>query len=135
VQLYLHDEERELLLPILPPGHLGISPGFAPGQGATGVAWQTEEYVVAEGSAVADDIFGLSPEQKERYRDLAAVAAMPVTNTAGRVIGVLSAASRDSGGALLSGLGFEQHVFLAEAAARILIDLLKWFDDTYDESR
>lgn len=133
MQLYLYDEERALLLPILTPGHAGPSPGFAAGQGATGLAWDSGEYVVAEGSAVADDTFHLSSEQKERYRDLAAVAAMPVTNTAGRVIAVLSGAARDPDGGLLTDAGFERHVFLAEAVARILVDLLKWFDDTYDE--
>jgi hypothetical protein len=134
MQLYLYDEEWDLLLPILTPGHRGPSPGFAPGQGATGMAWDTGEYVVAEGRAVADDTFHLSPEQQERYRDLAVVAAMPVTNAAGRVIAVLSAASRDPKSGLLTDAGFEGHVFLAGAVARILVDLLKWFDDTYDES-
>ena len=134
LQLYLYDQEQDLLLPILTPGHSGRSPGFAPGQGATGVAWDTGEYVVAEGPAVADDTFLLSDEQKERYRDLAAVAAMPVTNAAGRVIAVLSAASREPHSTLLTDTGFERHVFLAEAVARILVDLLKWFDDQYDEN-
>ncbi len=42
-QLYLFDPEVNLLLPILEPGHPRPSPGFAPGQGAVGEAWQTGE--------------------------------------------------------------------------------------------
>lgn len=130
LQLYLYDEERDLLLPILTPGHPGPSLGFVPGQGATGMAWARGECVIAQGPAVADNTFHLSPEQKERYQDLAAVAAMPVKNGAGRVIAVLAAASTAPDRALLTDEGFEYHVFLAEAVARILVDLLKWFDDT-----
>jgi hypothetical protein len=70
-------------LPILRPGHAGASPGFAPGQGVTGQAWETGKYQVAYGESVCDETFHLSEEQKQRYSDLAAVAALPVTNAAG----------------------------------------------------
>jgi hypothetical protein len=131
-QLYLYDPYADLLLPIVRPGHPGPSPGFESGQGAVGEAWATGEYVVATGPAASDDTFNLSAEQQRRYRDVTVAAAVPVTNAAGRIIGVVSGFSTDEDSALASYDGYAMHVFLAEAAARVLIDLLKWFSDGYD---
>lgn len=132
-QLYLYDPDREVLLPILEPGHPGPSPGFAPHQGTVGEAWATNDYVIATGSAVSDDTFGLTPEQQMRYQDTAVAAAVPVTNAAGRVIGVVSGASRQELSRLATQEGLAIQIFLAEAVALILVDLLKWFSDGYDE--
>ena len=131
-QLYLFDPDLELLLPILEPGHPGRSPGFEPGQGAVGEAWSSGDYVVATGLAVRDDTFGLSQEQQERYQDVSVAAALPITNGAGRTIGVVSGSSKHDNSTLDTDDGFAALVFLAEAAARVLIDLLKWFSDGYD---
>jgi len=135
LQLYLYDTHQDALLPVLMPGHAGPSPEFLPDQGATGRAWKTGEFVTAEGAAVWDETFDLSPDQQERYKNLAAVAAMPVTNATGQVIAVLSAATEDPQSRLLTDEGFEQFVFLAEAVARVLVDLLKWFVDGYDDGK
>jgi hypothetical protein len=130
-QLFLYDADEDALFPLLDPGHDGPVP-FAVGQGAVGRAWSEERYVVAEGIAVSDATFGLSPEQQERYRDLAVVTAVPVTNAAGRPLAVLSASSRNPRSKLTQTEGFRHHVFLADLVARVLVDLLKWFDDRYD---
>ena len=132
-QLYLFDAVEELLLPVLQPGHPGPSPRFAVGEGAAGTAWATGTYAIAEGGEASDDTFALSPEKQARYSDLAVVAAMPVTNAAGQVLAVLSAASDDPGTELRSEVGVEALVALADAVARVLVDLLKWFTDGYDE--
>ncbi len=125
-QLYLHDPDLSLLQPVLDPGHPGASPGFPPHQGTVGEAWATGEYVIATGPSASDETFNLSPEQRERYSDVTVAAAVPVTNAGGRIIGVVSGFSRDEDSALARHEGFVRHVFLAEAAARVLIDLLKW---------
>jgi len=135
MQLSLYDDHDRALLPVLKPGAPGPSPGFLPGQGATGRAWATGEYVTVEGDAVSDGTYNLTSEQAERYKDLRAVAAMPVTNAVGRVIAVLSAATRDAQSQLLTDGGFEQLVFLAEGVARVLVDLLKWFEDGYHDQK
>ena len=132
-QLYLHDPDQGLLLPILRPGHPGPSPGFAPDQGTVGQAWATGEYVVATGPAVSDDTFGLTDEQKRRYGDVTVVASVPVTNAAGRLIGVVSGSSTSDTSALATPEGLDAQIFLAQAAARVLVDLLKWFSDGYDD--
>ena len=132
-QLYLYDPDRQLLMPILEPGHPGPSPGFAPHQGTVGQAWATNDYVVATGPAVSDGTFGLTAEQQTRYRDTAVAAAVPITNAAGRVIGVVSGSSRDERSVLGTTDGLDVQIFLAEATALILVDLLKWFSDGYDE--
>ena len=129
-QVYLFDADAKLLLPVLEPGHGGSSPGFSPGQGATGHAWATGEYVVAEGTAVWDDTFGLSSSQQKRYADLTAVSAMPVTNSKGQVIAVLAGSSRDPKTALTTPEGFDAQMFLAEVTSAVLVDLLKWSDDS-----
>ena len=132
-QLYLFDAVEELLLPVLQPGHPGPSPRFAVGEGVAGTAWATGTYAIAEGGQTSDETFALSTEKQARYSDLAVVAAMPVTNAAGRVLAVLSAASDDPGTELRAEAGLEALVALAGAVARVLVDLLKWFPDDYDE--
>ena len=54
---------------------------------------------------------------------------MPVLNARGEVIAVLSGSSEDADSPLGSPDGYAEHVALADAMARILVDLLKWADD------
>ena len=79
------------------------------------------------------DTFGLTDEQMRRYRDVTVVASVPVTNAAGRLIGVVSGSSTSDTSALATSDGLEAQIFLAQAAARVLVDLLKWFSDGYDD--
>jgi hypothetical protein len=132
-QVYLFDPDEQLLLPILEPEHPGQSPGFAPGQGTVGMAWATDVSVVATGRTVADETFGLTEQQRERYADVAVAASVPIRNAAGRVIGVLSGFSRQPSTVLGLSEGMELQLFFADAAARVLVDLLKWFSDGYDQ--
>ena len=132
-QLYLFDIVEQLLLPVLQPGHPGPSPRFALGEGVAGTAWATGADAIAEGGETSDETFALAAEKQARYSDLAVVAAMPVTNAAGQVLAVLSAASDDPDTELRSEAGMEALVALADAVARVLVDLLKWFGDGYDE--
>lgn len=132
-QLYLFDADQEMLLPALEPGHSPPSPPFVAGEGVTGRAWESGEFTIAEGVEASDATYALSEDKQARYADLVAVAAMPVTNAAGEVIAVLSASTSDPGTRLATDEGFEALVALADAVARVLVDLLKWFGDGYDE--
>ena len=126
--LYLFDEQRELLLPAF-EGRPSPSRGWKIGTGAVGEAWASGEYVLARGPEVSDDTYGLTPAQQRRARDLAVVAAMPVTNASGEVIAVLAGSSVDAGSPLAAPEGFDAHLLVAQEVARVLVDLLRWFPD------
>jgi hypothetical protein len=126
--LYLFDEQRDLLLPAF-EGRASPSRGWKPGTGAVGEAWATGEYVVVREPEVFDDTYGLTPAQQRRARDLAVVAAMPVTNAAEEVIAVLAGSSVDPSSPLASPEGFDALLLLAQEVARVLVDLLQWFAD------
>ena len=81
------------------------------------------------GAEVSDDAYGLTPGQQRRARNLAAVAAMPVTNAGDEVIAVLAASSVDPESALATPEGFDAHLLVAQEVARVLVDLLQWFGD------
>ncbi len=133
-QVWLHDPEIDALVGILHPGHDGEMSPFEPGQGAVGRAWEEGRYVAAAGPDVTNSSeFKLTREQQARYADLTAAAAMPVTNTAGRRIAVLSMSSASPDTRLTTDEGIDGLAFLSEVVARVLVDLLKWFDDGYDE--
>jgi hypothetical protein len=126
--LYLFDEQRDLLLPAF-EGRASPSRGWKVGTGAVGEAWATGEYVLVRGAEVSDDTYGLTPVQQRRARDLAVVAAMPVTNASDEVIAVLAGSSVDPGSGLATAEGFDAHLLLAQEVARVLVDLLQWFAD------
>lgn len=129
-RLFLYDADLDRLMPALGPGSLEPSRGWPIGVGVTGAAYEREEYLLAIGPEASDTTYGLDPEQQERYKDLKAVAAMPIFNGSGVVIGLLSASTNDDAAlGFTTGEGFDEHLLLAQKVARILIDLLQWFDD------
>lgn len=134
MQLYILDPDRQILHPVL--RSIGDpSAEFRIGQGAVGTVWSRGSAAVVVGGEVSDDTYGLSPEQQQRYADLVAVAAVPVTNARDQMIAVLSVASTDprSIPATDTDTTVEHLSFMASVAARLLVDVLKWFRDTYDE--
>ena len=126
--LYLFDDQRELLLPAF-EGRPSPSKGWKPGVGAVGEAWTSGEYVLVRGEEVSDETYGLTPVQQHRARNLAVVAAMPVTNASDQVIAVVSGSSVDPESPLATDEGFDAHLLLAQEVARVLVDLLRWFPD------
>ncbi len=129
-RLFRYMEDRGRLLPVLDPERdPHLSEGWAPGQGATGAAWDRAEYVRAEGGVCSDATYGLTASQRERYKNLAAVAAAPVLNAAGEVIAVLSASTENPESGLATEEGQEAHLALAGAMGRVLVDLLRWSED------
>lgn len=110
-------------------GRPSFSRGRRVGRGAVGEAWASGEYVLARGPEVSDDTYGLTPEQQRRYRELAIVAAMPVTNARHAVVAVLAGSSSELDSPLGTAEGFDAQLLVAQEVARVLVDLLKWFTD------
>jgi hypothetical protein len=129
LRLYLYDADTDSLDPVQLPGDESEIDSWPVGHGAVGTAYARGEYVLVEGAATSDATYGLTPEQQARYRALHAVAAMPVTSAAGEAIAVLSVASTDPAPRIGSPEGFDEHLLLSELVARVLIDVLRWFDD------
>lgn len=123
--VFVLDQDAGRLLPIFEESTDGTSAGWAPGTGATGLAYSSGEFVKVSGEAVSDASYGLTEEQQERYRDLQVVAAMPVKNARNDVIAVLTASRDEDDGIFDSQEGFEEMVLLARVCARILIDVLQ----------
>jgi hypothetical protein len=128
-RLFMYDVQRDRLLPALEIDP-GDSDGWRIGHGVTGEAYESGDYVLAVGPDCSNDTHGLTPEQQDRYQDLTAVAAMPVTNAAGEIIAVLSASSKDPNPVLATVDGQREHVLMAVLVARVVINLLGWWDDS-----
>lgn len=134
IHVHVYDQTARALVSILDDVPDAVA--WAPGVGAVGTAWADRAYVIATGASVADETFGLSPEMQERYRNLQAVAAVPVLNASDVPIAVLSASTHDVGVGerLASPDGEAALVALAWGVARIMVDLLNWFDDDAEAS-
>lgn len=126
LRLYLYDDDLEALAPIFQGENATVWPL---GKGATGVAYQSEQYVAAAGAAVWDATFGLTPEQRKKYEHLKAVASSPIFSAAGRTIAVITASTTDEGSKLVSPEGERDLTVVALLISRVIIELLQWFDD------
>lgn len=60
------------------------------------------------------------------------MAAMPVVNAQNQVIAVLAASTIDDAHALAGQEAFDDLVVRGQLVARVMVDVLKWFDDDYD---
>lgn len=129
-RIFAYDaDEGRLMTSWLPRGVTANGPGFAPGEGVVGVAYESESYQHAFGEDCRNDSFNLPPEQQERYADLNMVAAMPMFNARKRLIAVLSASSRDETRHLTHGAGRQDFLELAMVASRVWIDVLQLASD------
>jgi len=68
-------------------------------------------------------------ERRERYSNVAVVAAVPVLNAANRPIAVLAGSSADPASRLDGPEGLQALLTHADALARVLVDLLGWETD------
>jgi hypothetical protein len=108
------------------------SPGSAPsdgweaGKGAVGSAFSSASLVRVEGSAVWDGTYGLTAEQQQKYRNLTAVAAMPLLNARVVPVGVLAVSTTvPDASFVVSDASVEPLLELAQAIARVLIDIVR----------
>jgi hypothetical protein len=127
MRLYLYDEDEKMLTSAL--GDDSSDTRWAVGTGATGTAFQRRQYVVATGVDAWNDTYGLNAEQQQRYRSLVAVASVPVFNSAGTVIAVVTASTTDLDSQLSTEAGELALVGVSLLTSRVLIELLQWFDD------
>jgi hypothetical protein len=94
--VYVYDSDTELLTPAW------VTPGQAPpqswevGRGATGFAWQEGGLVIAQGDAVHNEEFKLTPEEQQRYANIKIVVAVPIHTEDGQPIGVLTGLSESN---------------------------------------
>lgn len=125
MRLYLYDKVEDRLVSITDAG----ASKWVPGRGVVGTAYASGEYVLASGPAASDETHGLTPDEQRRHHHLAAVAAMPIFNDAGEVIGVVSASTEDSQHPLSQGEGEAMMIRAALLLSRIIVELLQWFDE------
>lgn len=127
-RLFVPDPDR--------PGTLHV-PAFAPvqstttwpiGVGVTGVAYQSGQGELGVGEGLAETYPvspGLvDPERAARHARLKVVAAMPVQSALSTTLGVLTASSEARSLYITTPAGQRDHARLADAVARVLIDLL-----------
>jgi hypothetical protein len=124
-RLFVPTEDRAVLLPEYASPGSTPSEGWKPGQGATGTAWSRNAYIRVFGAAVSDGTYRLTPEQQRRYRDLSAVASMPVQNARGDPIAVLSVSTQGDETFLASDEAAQKLFELASIVARVLIDIFR----------
>ncbi|MEX1006843.1 MAG: hypothetical protein WD271_03255 [Acidimicrobiia bacterium] len=129
LHLYLLDDIEGKLLPAFEPDELD-SEGWEPGAGAVGFAWEFQDLIYATAPQTYDATFRLTGERQKRYRDLTAVAAIPVFNSAETTIAILAASSKAEDQRLTTEEGLNDLESRAAGIARLLIDLLQWFDDS-----
>ncbi len=134
MHLYGFDEELGELSPIYEDDP-APSNSWRPGCGATGVCYETGEFQIALGTdEVIHERWNLTAEQREHYRGLTAVAAVPVLNRAGGILGVISTSSRSDDHGLDGPGARDGLVDAASCVARVFVDLLGWYrDDTAGE--
>lgn len=125
-RVFLFDADEQRLMPAYRPESATGEPlGFELGQGVTGRSYQTKRYATAKWQRTHDDTYNLTDEMKERFKGLTAVAAVPLFDREGSVIGTLSLSSTSPATKLTTDLGYNEHLALAEQVAVILIDLLR----------
>ena len=129
-RFFMYNDHQQRLIAVLRPDPPQTAQrGWRPGEGATGVAYQSGIYQIAQGDKTHDGSFNLDAERQERYRHLTEVAAMPVVNANDRLIGVLSVSHSQDRVILGTDEGYHKHAAIAGAIARIVVDLLGWRTD------
>lgn len=100
--VYLHDSELNLLVPVWPTpdpadSELFEVKAFAPGQGATGQAFENRQVIVRLGDEVHDATHGLTDAQQHYFAGRNAVVAAPIyADDDNTVIGALAAIADDA---------------------------------------
>ena len=130
LHLYVPDDTGRLL-PVLEhadPDDAWVR-GWDPGSGVVGRAFQRGRVQAGRGDALREDVRDLADKPEEAFARLTAVLAVPLINSAGRPIGVLSAASDDPRADPAEPRVRRALEALAAALTRVLIDLVAWDTD------
>jgi hypothetical protein len=124
-RVFFYDQAEGKLMPAYRPADAPGEPlGWAVGQGVTGVAFATGRYVRAVGAGVHDPRWGLDVERERRGASLTAVAAVPLWDRGGRVLGTLTLSSRGPDARLTTAAGYEEHLALAQQVSVCVTELL-----------
>lgn len=133
LRMYLLDEDEQLLVPMIRSGDPEPHDveRFRLGCGATGTSFARGEFVYVDGDAISDATYGLTQDQQRYFARLSAVASLPVANAVGTVIGALTASTdaEDGPEKLSTEDAYYDLLVRSLALARVLVDVLKWFDD------
>lgn len=129
MRLYLLDEDEQVLKAVLAPNEVERATAWEIGAGATGEAYETGKYVLATGDAVWDTTHKVKPEQRQRFQKMAAVAASPVFNDGGDIIGVLTVSTPALDHNLETADARRDHHLATLLVSRVLVELLQWFPD------
>jgi hypothetical protein len=137
LRLYTYDDSADdgkgwLTAIVEPADGRSDSREWPPGMGATGAAWEREEFVVAVGEQCWNSTYGVPLERSRDYRHLKSVAACPVFNASWDVLGVVSAECATSEEQLTTDEAKDEMLSISLEVGRVLVDLLKWFDDGDD---
>lgn len=130
LNLFLPVDDGSRLLPALVTGDdRSQDSDWRAGEGVVGRAWQAGEPVTARGEEIGAGLEQLAAERRGRYGRFTVVVAVPVLNSAGRPIGVLSAVSLSPASGLDAPDCLSELLTRADVLARVLVDLLGWADD------
>jgi hypothetical protein len=128
--MYLLDGTINRLRPFYGTSDRAASqPPWEIGQGAVGTAFELCDFVLVVGDDTTNATYGLNLDQQGEHGGLLAVAALPILNGSGIVIGVLSASDRSSGTYLATPEARKMLTLAAAVCARVLVDLLGLFTD------
>lgn len=130
LRFFMYDKQQERLFAVLRPDQPEAGQrGWRLREGVTGMAYATGEFRLATGAATHDGTYNLDEDHKRRYAHLTEVAAMPVMNAEGVIVGVLSA-SHDTDESILGTEEWRRtHQVAADGIARVVVDLLGWHSD------
>jgi transcriptional regulator with GAF, ATPase, and Fis domain len=120
--VYIYDNDKNLLRPSFPTAADDEIKTFAPGHGATGLAYQTRELIVVTDDAVSDATYGLSPKQQEHFAGNRTVVAAPIWFESD-VLGVLTAISKVNDGYFSTGPGGAVIRQLADVVGVVLTNI------------
>jgi hypothetical protein len=124
-RVFLFDHAKARLVPLHPLADTRGQPlEWKVGQGVTGTAFDRRRYVAADGDRLRAPGWGLDPQVQRRFANLTAVAAAPLWDRAGRVVGTLSLSSSSPGTELTTVAGRREHEELALQVAVCVAELL-----------
>lgn len=131
LRLFLFDHSDGTLYPVWRPESATSEPHrWKSGEGVVGHAWAQQRWTYAAGEAAHDATLGLSDALQARFADLRGVAATPVKNGADRPIGILAVSTKEEDVDLGTEDAVEALEVRASETARVLVDLLRWFEDS-----
>ena len=131
-RLHLHvPDDTGRLVPVLEHDDpdRAWSRGWDPGSGVVGRAFLRRRVQAGRGDALRAEVSALADKPDAAFARLQAVLAVPLLNTSGRAVGVLSAASDDPSADPAEPRVRRSLEALAAGLTRVLVDLVAWDTD------